>query len=436
MNVFKKYIYASICLMESYQFEDKIITINKTGASFFSKVTYPIRYGRFSEIKTRDYIYQFNLNGEIKFIQGKNQNWPDPNEWLKRTISNDWIYYSAGGYQGIYSFIGEYYVPYFKYPCNTIFRNNPFGSIHIESAIRSLDDLLLSLKHIPFQNVSPAIRQFLTRVTQNTLSKLDSNSNKLHSIIGGPITVLPPDTRHVDYEVIPLIIADGCIYNCGFCSVRQQKKFSKRSKNDILEQIHRLKEFYKKDIYNYNSIFLGQHDALHAGLERIEFAAAQSYEILDIKNSNIKEPRLFLFGSVDSMIQTDEAVFKALNKTPFYTYINIGLESADQETLDMLKKPVSSEKIQTAFFKMIDLNKKYENIEVSANFILGQYLSDRHYNSIVYLTRDILDRFFSKGNIYFSPLNPETNKKEIQEKFTWLKNQSRLPTHVYLIQRL
>lgn len=422
--------------MESYQFNDILITIHKKGASSFSKVSYPIRYGRFSEIQTPRYRYQFNLNGEIKFIQGKSQNWPDPNEWLKRTVSNDWIYYSAGGYQGIYSFIGEYYVPYFKYPCNTIFRNNPFGNVHIESAIRSLDDLLLSLRHIPFQKVPLPIQQFLTRVTQNTLSALDMKSKRLHSIIGSPITVLPPDTRHVDYDVIPIIIADGCIYNCGFCSVKQSKKFLSRSKNDILEQIQRVKLFYGEDISNYNSIFLGQHDALHAGLELIQFAASQSYDILDIKNSNLKKPRLFLFGSVDSLIQTDEAAFKALNKTPFHTYINIGLESADKKTLDMLKKPVSPEKVQKAFFKMIDLNRKFENIEISANFILGPDLPDLHYDSVLNLIHAGLDRFYSKGNIYLSPMNPEQNKKEIQEKFIHLKNQSRLPTHVYLIQRL
>ncbi len=436
MNFFQHNRNALICLMESYQFDDTIITVNKTGASSFSKVSYPIRYGRFSEIKTPKYIYQFNLNGQIKYIQGKNQNWPDPNEWLKRTVSNDWIYYSSGGYQGIYSFIGEYYVPYFNYPCNTIFRHNPFGSTHIESAIRSLDDLLLSLSYLPSRKVPPAIRQFITLATPYSLSALDRNLNTLHSIIGNPVTVLPPDTRHVDYEVIPIIIADGCIYNCGFCSVKQRKKFTLRSKKNILEQMNRLKAFYKEDMYNYNSIFLGQHDALNAGLELIKFSALHAYELLDIKNSNIKEPRLFLFGSVDSLIQTDETSFKALNKMPFYTYINVGLESADQNTLDFLKKPVSAEKVQRAFSKMIDINRKFEHIEITANFILNKDLPDDHYDSVLNLTHNSLDRFYSKGNIYLSPMNPEADKKEIQKKFMHLKNQSRLPTHVYLIQRL
>jgi hypothetical protein len=55
--------------MESYQFDDLIITLDKEGSREFSKVSFPIRYGRFSEIKTPDFIFQFNPNGEIKYIQ-------------------------------------------------------------------------------------------------------------------------------------------------------------------------------------------------------------------------------------------------------------------------------------------------------------------------------------------------------------------------------
>jgi tRNA A37 methylthiotransferase MiaB len=292
------------------------------------------------------------------------------------------------------------------------------------------------LKHIPSQNIPPTIQKFISLAVKNNLSMLYANSTKLHTIINDPVTVLPPDTRHVDYEVIPIIIADGCIYNCGFCSVKHTKKFSRRSKKNILEQINQLKSFYKMDISNYNSIFLAQHDALHAGRELIEFAAFQSFKKFDIKNSNIKAPGLFLFGSVDSLMKTDEATFKALNKTPFYIYINIGLESADQESLKLLKKPILAKNVQKAFFKMININRQFENIEISANFILNQDLPDTHYESILKLTRDSLGRFYSKGNIYLSPMNSETNKKETQDKFIVLKNQSCLPTHIYLIQRL
>ena len=327
-------------------------------------------------------------------------------------------------------------MPYFKYPCNTIFRNNPFGSVHVESAIHSVDDLLASLANVSFKKAPLAVQKFVARAAEHNLSVLDNQSKELHAIIKNPVTVLPPDTRHVDYDVIPLIIADGCLYNCGFCTVKQQKKYTKRSKKNINDQLRQLKRFYKDDLINYNSVFLGQHDALHAGPELIEFAAKQSFDKLDIEQSCIKEPRLFLFGSVDSLIHAEESLFHTLNKLPFYTYINIGLESGDQRTLDLLQKPITVKKVEKAFSKMIHLNRTFENLEISANFLIGPALSEQHTRSILRFTRDGLNRFYNKGNIYLSPLNPEANKKAIQEQFTHIKNQSRLPTHVYLIQRL
>ena len=97
--------------MESFQFDNLSIILSKQGSREFSKVSYPIRYGRFAEIKTPDYIFQFNLNGEVKYIQGRRESWPHPAEWLKRTVANDWAYYSAGTYSEVYDYFGEYYLP-------------------------------------------------------------------------------------------------------------------------------------------------------------------------------------------------------------------------------------------------------------------------------------------------------------------------------------
>ena len=114
--------------MESFQIDNLIITPDKKGAREYSKVSYPLRYGSFAEIRTPDYIFQFNLNGEIKFISGQGINWPDPSEWLKRTVTNDWIYYSTGGYSGVYDSFGEYYLPCLSYPSNTINLSDPFNN--------------------------------------------------------------------------------------------------------------------------------------------------------------------------------------------------------------------------------------------------------------------------------------------------------------------
>ncbi|MFW6054256.1 MAG: radical SAM domain-containing protein, partial [Thermodesulfobacteriota bacterium] len=95
--------------MQIKELPDVTVILDKQGAERYQKVSYPIRYGRFSEVLTFDYLLQYDLNREIKFIQGRNRNWPHPAEWLKRTIGNDWVYYFSGGYTSLFDSLGEYY---------------------------------------------------------------------------------------------------------------------------------------------------------------------------------------------------------------------------------------------------------------------------------------------------------------------------------------
>jgi hypothetical protein len=113
--------------VETYHLNNLEVTIDKEGDRRFTKVTYPIRYGRSCQIKTPDYLFQFNLNGEIKYIRGLSRSWPHPAEWLKRTDADDWVFYSVGGYNGIFYLIGEYYLPCLPYRSNSIWTYNPFN---------------------------------------------------------------------------------------------------------------------------------------------------------------------------------------------------------------------------------------------------------------------------------------------------------------------
>ncbi|PIV24152.1 MAG: hypothetical protein COZ69_12195 [Deltaproteobacteria bacterium CG_4_8_14_3_um_filter_45_9] len=427
--------------MESYPLDNLIITLNKEGPREYQKVSFPIRYGCFSEIKTSDTISQFNLNGEIKFIQGIGERWPHPAEWLKRTMGNDWIYYSAGDYKDIYDYFGEYYFPFLSYPSNSIIGNNPFGGDAVNYAMKSWQLIRGKIKEL-IPGIKPkGLKDFLTRVVKNDEKNLRLKSGQLHHLIDGQVTVLPPDSRHVDYEVIPVIVADGCLYNCGFCRVKTGQDFAPRTPKNIMGQIKNLKRFYGKDLRNYNAIFLGQHDALSAGRELIELAANSAHEIFELERSYLKGTFLFLFGSVDSMIHSEEKLFESLNSLPFLTYINIGLESNDPTTLETLKKPVSVERVREAFSRILDINRRYEKIEVTSNFVFGKDLPPGHYPSLLELTRNRLNLSRNKGTVYLSPLMDEgmrdkESKRELLRGFLKLKTLSRLPTFIYLIQRL
>lgn len=427
--------------MESYRFNDLIITLGKEGLKEFPKVSFPVRHGRFSEIKTPEYVFQFNLNGEIKYIQGIGHDWPHPAEWLKRTAGNDWIYYSAGDYKDIFDYFGEYYVPCLSYPSNSIIGDNPFGDDAVNSAMKSLQSLQTEIRERLSCAKPKGLKDFLTGIIKNDEKSLRSGAVQLHRLIGGQVTVLPPDARHVDYEVIPIIVADGCLYHCGFCRVKTGQDFTPRTPKNVIGQIKNLRRFYGRDIHNYNAIFLGQHDALSADRELLELAAQKAYEIFEFERSYLKGTSLFVFGSVDSMIHSEEKLFESLNRLPFSTYINVGLESNDPMTLEGLKKPISVEEVREAFVRILDINRRYEKIEVTANFVFGKDLPSGHLPSLLELTRDRSDLPRNKGAVYLSPLMEEgmrdkEDKRELLRRFLKLKTQSRLSAFIYLIQRL
>ena len=140
-------------------------------------------------------------------------------------------------------------------------------------------------------------------------------------------------------------------------------------------------------------------------------------------------------------MHSKDALFESLDRLPFSTYINIGLESADPATLAALGKPIPVESVREAFARMLSINKRYERIEITANFVLGDNLPPGHVPALVALTRDSLAHCYSKGAIYLSPLIQERiqnfkKRRELVKQFNEIKSLSRLPTFLYLIQRL
>ena len=334
--------------------------------------------------------------------------------------------------------MGEYYLPCLPYPSNSISLSEPFRDEAVLSALESWHTLHERIASLPCEALPRGVGAFLSRVTERSPEDLKRRSHTLHEIIGDRVTVLPPDTRHVDYEVIPVIAADGCLYRCGFCRVKSGRGFSRRTRDDILRQIHGLRAFYGPDISNYNSVFLGQHDALHAGADLTEFAAKSAYDAFGFARSTLRGANLFLFGSVDSLLGADWALFDRLEALPYSTYINIGFESADRETLSLLGKAVTPASVEEALARMVALNRKYETIEITANFVFGGELPQGHLPSIFRVFETRLDPAFRKGTFYFSPLFDQApgDRRHTKRDFYKIKAKSILPTYLYLIQRL
>ncbi|EKD41034.1 MAG: hypothetical protein ACD_74C00072G0001 [uncultured bacterium] len=411
------------------------ITLEKQGSFDYSKLSFPLHCGIFTEIASDRFVFHFNLSGEIIRAQGKGEMWGHPHEWLKRTRGNDWVYYSTGGYTGVFEAIGEYYLPNFDYPSNNLLGGHPFTGKEISGLANSWHQTLTQLTESIHTPPEP-IRRFFSEALANTPACLAEKAQRLREIIGGRISVLPPDARHVEYNLIPLTIANGCLHKCRFCKVKNSSPFSTRTPAEITGQICRLKDLYAADLANYNALFLGEHDALQAGADLICFSIQEAYKAFGFADSSIKTHRTFLFGSATSLLNTPERLFIDLEKLPGLFYINIGLESADQTTLDKLGKPISAGLVREAFTRMQEINSRYQTIEVTANFIMDGDLPANHYPAILELIRESQVHTKPKGSIYFSPLTFNQPSRARLFEFNRLKILSRLPTFLYIIQRL
>ena len=209
-----------------------------------------------------------------------------------------------------------------------------------------------------------------------------------------------------------------------------------RSQQNIDNQIEQLKQVFNNDIINFNALFIGEHDALNAPEDLILETIQKAYHSLNLKISYMTGSYLFIFGSVDSFLNSSKTFFTRLNQLNFQTFINIGLESYDQATLDLIGKPITKEMVGQAFKRIQDINKSCTNIEITCNFVMDDSLPDSHYEALMTLIRKSTSKNNPKGCIYLSPLKFGTPSREVLYDFYKLKAKSRFPTFLYIIQRL
>lgn len=426
--------------MKSCCIGNLVIITNTRGAITMTNSEYPARYGLYGEIRSNEFSFHFNPTGEIRYIRGLTHTWSHPWEWLKRSWGNDWVYYSAGLNQGqgrVKDWMGENYIPCLSYESNAIRELNPYTEPGIAPAFSAWSQVYTTLCTTPPGDIPQDVRDFLNLVIEkNDHTRLIEKTKRLHEIIGGRVSVLTPDTRHVDYEVIPLNIADGCLYRCKFCSVKTGAIFKARTREDIVRQINELKDFYSDNLQNIGAVFIGGHDALAAGVDHISFAANKAFDNFGFKNHKGGIPSLFLFGSASSFLKTCEEQFKQLNKLPYKTYINLGLETFDEPTLKQLGKPISTKMVYESLYKMIHINTVFENIEITANFLLGTGFSEEHHNALIDLLGNLPEDLCKSGCVYLSPLVETQHREAVLPMFRKIKEQSVLPAYIYLIQRL
>ncbi|MDY7030786.1 MAG: hypothetical protein SVY10_02625, partial [Thermodesulfobacteriota bacterium] len=289
--------------MECHRCNDLEIIFDFGGRDDWGKFSFPVWYGLPVKINWNEYEFDFNLLGNLKRITGKSSVWPNPSEWLKRTDGNDLVYYGTYAYQYSYDLIKNYYIPYTGRYDSELFKEKLLESSHVRKGLIAFDKLVVKAGEAVKIAKNSRVKEFLNRIAVRNRDALSNEACRLHSIIDGNLPVLPPDTIDVDYEVIPLMIMKGCSSNCGFCRFKNQRELKVRSGKNIKRQLTSLRKMYGEDLINYNSLVLGQNDALFA-LETVSNEILDmSYEMLNMgKSYHRKGPSLFLFGGVGSFL--------------------------------------------------------------------------------------------------------------------------------------
>ncbi|MGM0432648.1 MAG: radical SAM protein, partial [Spirochaetota bacterium] len=416
--------------------ESITLHVNKEGLNEYRKSRHPQVYGLYHELETDEAIFRFNLNGEIMECRGKDGQWPGSSDRLRRTAGGDWVFYSGGAYRGsyesfggkalaapiqfkipspyneVYKATGEFYLPQLPYRSNSLLATDPFGNQSVQYLLHNWYTLVVKalnrLEEVRAEQMHGPIKELIEKIRSNTPEKLDRRAQELFEIGGDRVSVLPPETRHVEYRIIPLFISEGCLYKCEFCTVKNNRPFRDFSEERIKEQVYALRDHFGPELSNYNAVFLGNHDALNAEDSKLLWSARYAIEELNLSRSYMHGCSVMLFGSVDSFLGKDRRFFKELNSMGCKIYVNLGLESADQRTLDQIGKPITAQLVEESFKKMVAINDEFEHIEISANFLMGKSLPENHYKSFLTLVRDKLDHPRSKGAVYLSPILDES----------------------------
>ena len=153
------------------------------------------------------------------------------------------------------------------------------------------------------------------------------------------------------YKQWSIITSRGCPYRCKFCTVPSfwKNTYRQRSPENIFEEIRMLVEEYGAD-----KIFI-LDDSFTANKRKTMSLLAM------IKNYKYK----FEWACLTRADLLDEDLVKAMAETNCSS-ISIGVESANQDTLDLLNKRLTLKTIESA----ISLIKKYQ-IRVRCSYIFG-----------------------------------------------------------------
>lgn len=417
---------------------DGVRSFNKNGTNDW--VGRPVR------VVGEPYRFNFDLEGRIHRIDGL----PSPHswDWLQRTMANDWLYYDkvwAYGYlpqpspvigDSVWAVNGRTDLP-------VLDGHDGLQRDYVFRAFDAFDALISDIREWIRQRpevydesgkeaASPQAEQrlwdFFEKAERYDREELHKTAERLHGIHGG-MAVLPPDTIHADYRVILVKIMDGCSNACGFCMARGESAFGLRSQSDIDRQINALAELYGDDLYNYNSVVLGECDALVSPL--LDYAANKAFDVFRCGASHHAGSNLFLFSINSSFCGAPDHCYKQLESLPFERIsINIGWEAVTDAALSELGKQQRAGEVLQGMEKAGSINRKGGKVRISGNFILSDGFDCEE---IIHAIRET----WYCGQLYLSPLRGQcSSRKALNDLHAIRRAHREVTVYLYTMQRI
>lgn len=405
-------------------------------------------FGKPVIILFRSLGFHFDLEGRIQRIEGfdSTRMW----DWIQRTMADDWLYYDGAGYSAsipqpepligdsVWAVNGRTDLPMLQ-DHGGLQRND------VSNALKAFDDLIVTVRDLvrrkpqvdvdanppPGATDAPdanRLWRFLNKVAKNGREQLQRIANQLRAIHGG-MEVLPPDTIGVDYRVLLLKVMEGCANACRFCVARGTSAFALKSKGDIDQQIEALADVYGEDLCNYNSVVLGECDALVS--PDLEYAATKAFDILGCGSSYLTGSNLFLFSTNRSFCDRPDRALDRLEALPFQKIvINIGWEAASGKALSQLGKQQTEHEVFLGMAKAGAINRTSKKVQISGNFLVtDQYECDD-------IAKAIRATQYC-GQLYLSPLRGHCSARNALQDLHALKRVSPdVRVRLYTMQRI
>jgi radical SAM superfamily enzyme len=193
-------------------------------------------------------------------------------------------------------------------------------------------------------------------------------SERLHSIIGSLIPVMPPQLAFHHYHGIPVRVQNGCGGGCTFCDFYAKRKIEILPLEDVIKQIDQMAEYFGEEVDHVDTIVILDGDALTVPTDQLGAELEHAIERFGL----IREQALVQPKDIGHAFVRAKTVLKKTSEELAYLkdkglhYVNMGLETGCKELLRIAKPGQKLEDFKEAAERLTSVG-----IKVSVNILAG-----------------------------------------------------------------